>query len=128
MSYRVYNDIKTATEVFDMIEDETILFIPLVNKNDGGENTPSIFMEAVDKDTDPNIIRAFIQKGDASAYAKIKERSNIYIKSTRVKTVCAGLKNLVDKKEDFNAILVLSAIDVENNIIEIETLWTRLKN
>jgi len=59
-----YSDIETATELWDMLGDKSIVYFPVLMN----ENNKSLFLERFEDNNEKNIIRIFINKDEANSY------------------------------------------------------------
>lgn len=118
------NDLETAIALWDALDDEAEIFVPIVLNQGGGKNY--FFMErgSLPTNKDNLTVRVFINKDEADSYKLQKRNNKLTLATTTVGHLLASLDrnlvNLIDNKIE----CVLSTLDMEGNFRTIETLWS----
>lgn len=119
----IYNDEQTALELWDTVDEDSSIFIPIMIGSPYEKN--SIFMETlVTKKEERSWVRVFLDKEEALAYKQQKNKKGMSIATTTVLHFVTFLKKHcnyedVDKKVE----CVLSTIDIDGKFHNIDLVW-----
>lgn len=119
----IYSDETLALELWDNIDEDSSIFIPIILGGQGEKNY--VFMETyVSKKEEHSWVRVFINKEEAMAYKKEKARKGLSIGTTSIIHFTSYLQKhcefgKVDKKVE----CILSTIDVEGKFYNIDVIW-----
>jgi len=119
-----YANAEEALAFWDMIDDDSAVFVPVVMGE--GNEANAIYIEA-QKNPDKSIIhflRVFINEDEADSYKLSKKSRKVTVAKTTIGHLVSSLHSnwgsRIDKKID----CVLSTIDISGKICSIETLWS----
>lgn len=116
-------DIETALALWDALDDEAEIFVPIVLNSKGGENF-FFYEKSSPANKGKMLIRVFINKDEANSYKISTKYSKLTLAATTLGNLMKSLeKNLAPNIQD-DVDCVLSTLDMEGRLHIIETLWS----
>ena len=117
-------DLESALALWDALDDEAEVFVPIVLNNEGGKNY--FFYE---KDATPSVkgkmfIRVFINRDEANSYKLSTRYSKLTLATTTLGNLMRSLEKNLASQGDNKVDCVLSTLDMEGKFHIIETLWS----
>jgi hypothetical protein len=122
-------DIEDFIAVWDLIDDDTILFLPIMATSQ--ERTRSLFFETfTNQDNEPHLVsRAFLTLEEAQAYLKQRGDAKMSLAKIRIDRLYKSFENCFGKKKYSKTFeCVLSSVNDKNEFQELDILWTNKLN
>lgn len=120
----IKNDIETAMALWDALDDEAEVFVPIILNSGGAKNYFFIEKSASPVAQNKMFLRVFINRDEADTY-KLKKRSpKMTLAMTTVGHLLSALDRNLAREVDKDIDCVLSTLDMEGNFYAIETLWS----